>query len=106
MKGKISNSYTVVPAYKGKYPIPSVDFSYFDPSLDKYISLTAAPVLLNVIEGPTYNENPRNDNATATTTIKQVIEENSAFGFIKTKTSLIPMAQSSFFNSKSFWLLC
>ena len=106
MNGKISNSYTVVPAYKGKYPIPSVAFSYFDPSLDKYISLTAAPVLVNVIEGPTYNENPKNNNTTATTTIKQAVAENNAFGFIKTKTSLIPVAQSSFFNSKSFWLLC
>ena len=106
MKGKISNSYTVVPAYKGKYPIPSVAFSYFDPSLDKYISLTAAPVLVNVIEGPTYNENPKNNNTTATTTIKQAVAENNAFGFIKTKTSLIPVAQSRFFNSKSFWLLC
>lgn len=105
MNGKISNSYTVVPAYKGKYPIPSVAFSYFDPSLDKYISLTAAPVLLNVIEGPTYNENPGNNNTRATTTIKQVVAENNAFGFIKTKTNLIPIAQSSFFNSKSFWLL-
>ena len=106
MNGKISNSYTVVPAYKGKYPIPSVAFSYFDPSLDKYISLTAAPVLVNVIEGPTYNENPKNNNTTATTTIKQAVAENNAFGFIKTKTSLIPVAQSRFFNSKSFWLLC
>ena len=106
MNGKISNSYTVVPAYKGKYPIPSVAFSYFDPSLDKYINLTAAPVLVNVIEGPTYNENPKNNNTTATTTIKQAVAENNAFGFIKTKTSLIPVAQSRFFNSKSFWLLC
>jgi hypothetical protein len=105
MDGKISNSYTVVPAYKGKYPIPSIDFSYFDPSLEKYINLTAAPVLVNVIEGPTYNENPRNNNTTAASTIKQAVTENNAFGFIKTKTSLIPIAQSTFFNSKNFWLL-
>jgi len=105
MNGKISNSYTVVPAYKGKYPIPSIDFSYFDPSLEKYINLTSAPVLVNVIEGPTYNENPRNNNTTAASTIKQAVTENNAFGFIKTKTSLIPIAQSTFFNSKNFWLL-
>ena len=106
MNGKISNSYTVVPAYKGKYPIPSIDFSYFDPSLEKYINLTAAPVLVNVIEGPTYNENPRNNNTTAASTIKQAVAENNAFGFIKTKTTLVPLVQSAFFNGKTFWLLC
>ena len=100
MRGKISNSYTVVPAYKGKYPIPSVAFSYFDPSLEKYITLNATPVLVNVIEGPTFNE-----NTTAITATKQAVAENNAFGFIKTKTTLIPVVQIAFFNSKPFWLL-
>ena len=81
MNGKISNSYTVVPAYKGKYPIPSIDFSYFDPSLEKYINLTAAPVLVNVIEGPTYNENPRNNNTTAASTIKQAVDRKQCIWF-------------------------
>ena len=31
MQGKVSNSYTIVPSFKGKYPIPSISFSYFDP---------------------------------------------------------------------------
>ncbi|MDA9331634.1 BatD family protein, partial [Flavobacteriaceae bacterium] len=106
MRGKISNSYTVVPAYKGKYPIPSVAFSYFDPSLEKYITLDATPVVVNVIEGPTYNENPKNENNTVTTATKQAVAENNAFGFIKTKTTLVPLVQSAFFNGKTFWLLC
>lgn len=105
MRGKISNSYTVVPAYKGKYPIPSVAFSYFDPSLEKYITLDATPVVVNVIEGPTYNENPKNENNTVTTATKQAVAENNAFGFIKTKTTLVPLVQSAFFNGKTFWLL-
>ncbi|MBT8265647.1 MAG: BatD family protein, partial [Bacteroidia bacterium] len=36
MQGKIMDSYTIVPEYQGKYPIPSISFSYFNPKTDRY----------------------------------------------------------------------
>ena len=31
MRGSIKNTYTLVPQFQGKYPIPPIAFSYFDP---------------------------------------------------------------------------
>ena len=31
MKGRLEQTYTIVPAYKGKYPISGLSFSYFNP---------------------------------------------------------------------------
>ena len=41
MKGSISDTYTVVPQYKGKYPIPSISFSYFDLKTESYKRLSS-----------------------------------------------------------------
>ena len=105
MSGKISNNYTVVPAYKGKYPIPSIGFSYFDPKLKKYISLNSKSTLINVIEGPVY-ETTANEQGNETAGVsKQTITGNDSFGFIKTKTALVPISSEVFFNSRLFWML-
>lgn len=52
MQGEVSDSYTLVPSYKGKYPIPSVEFSYFNPSTGKYHTLNSEPIVLQILEGP------------------------------------------------------
>ncbi|WP_348661136.1 BatD family protein, partial [Croceibacter atlanticus] len=36
MGGSIADNYTVVPQTKGKYPIPSISFSYFNPKTERY----------------------------------------------------------------------
>ena len=36
MQGGISDSYTIVPQFKGKYPIPNVSFTYFDLKTESY----------------------------------------------------------------------
>ena len=48
MRGSISDSYTVVPQYKGKYPIPSISFSYFDLETQSYKRLTSHEIVINV----------------------------------------------------------
>jgi hypothetical protein len=32
MSGKITDSYTIIPQYKGNYPIKPIQFSIFDPT--------------------------------------------------------------------------
>ena len=39
IRGSITKNYTVVPQYKGKYKIPSTEFSYFDLTEKKYVTL-------------------------------------------------------------------
>lgn len=106
MSGKINNQYTVIPAYKGKYPIPEVTFSYFDPSLKKYISLESKPILINVIEGPLQSSDraTSNDASDKIVNKQNIISQNEGFGFIKTKTRLLAKKQKPFFNSSSFFL--
>ena len=39
MKGSISNTYTLVPQFQGKYPINAVEFTFFNTSSKKYETL-------------------------------------------------------------------
>jgi len=41
MNGQISDSYTIVPQFKGKYPIKPMSFSYFDLGTGKYKTITS-----------------------------------------------------------------
>ncbi len=36
MQGKIADKYTLIPQYKGNYPVKAMSFSYFDPSVGRY----------------------------------------------------------------------
>ena len=98
----MSNSYTIVPSYRGKYPIPSISFSYFNPDTGTYKTLNSEEILINVLEGPT---DTSFSNPNATNTSKQdVIQTGGQFNFIKTKPNLIPIGTDYFFNSVSFYL--
>lgn len=104
MQGSSSDVYTIIPQYKGKYPIPSVSFSYFDPKARQYKRLTSDEIVIDVINGPssvaaTNNTNNTNVNKQAVTT------GNNPFAFIKTKPNWISKEGKSFFKSTLFWLL-
>ncbi|MBV7440233.1 BatD family protein [Weeksellaceae bacterium TAE3-ERU29] len=47
-KGKITETYVVVPQYGGDYEIPSMEFTYFDPSIGKYVTLQSENLVLNI----------------------------------------------------------
>ncbi|KAG1649115.1 putative sulfate transporter YvdB [Nymphon striatum] len=61
MQGKVSNNYTIVPSFKGKYPIPSISFSYFDPKAKTYRTLSSEEIVIDVIQGPA-NSSASNSN--------------------------------------------
>lgn len=103
MQGRISDTYTIVPQYKGKYPIPSISFSYFDIKTETYKRLSSNETVINVLEGPTY-ANSDNTTSTENNTGKQaVVLNNDQFAFIKTKANLIPKENTTFFKSTTFW---
>lgn len=100
-RGTISNNYTIVPQYKGKYPIPSVAFSYFDPVKGEYNTLTSQQLLVNVFEGPTNNV----DTADTGVVKQSVGADENQFRFIKLSTTLSPKLTSVFFGSTLYYLL-
>lgn len=48
MKGKVAEQTVLVPNYGGEYTISPVEFSYFDPAKEKYITLKSDSIQLNV----------------------------------------------------------
>lgn len=102
MEGTIEDTYTIVPKYQGKYPIPSVQFSYFDPKTSNYKTLRSQDLLVDVFEGPLAG-NKTNQEKVET---KQIISttENS-FRFIQLDTQLFPIKKNKFWLSSNFFIL-
>lgn len=101
MQGKVSNNYTVVPSFRGKYPIPSIPFSFFNPKTEKYVTINSDEITVNVMEGPTDN------NAIATVpggVSKIAVPTSKQFHFIKVKPNLTKIGTDYFFGSTRFYL--
>lgn len=103
MQGSVSNRYTIVPSFKGKYPIPSISFSFFNPKTEKYETLNSDEIIINVLEGPTNGGNPSN-TAIGQPNKQQVITTGSQFNFIKLSPNLSKIGSSYFFGSTNFYL--
>ncbi|WP_066226006.1 BatD family protein [Formosa haliotis] len=102
MQGRISDTYTVVPQFKGKYPIPSISFSYFDLKTESYKRISSNEIVVDVLQGPT------NTAAVANPTVsgenkQPVVLNNDHFAFVKTKANLKPVKTNHFFKTKLFW---
>tara|TARA_R110002074_G_scaffold197610_8_gene364883 strand:+ start:5218 stop:6942 length:1725 start_codon:yes stop_codon:yes gene_type:complete len=106
MQGKVSNQYTIVPSFRGKYPIAPLSFSFFNPATEKYTTLTSDEIVINVLEGPLSADS---NSAASTNSSKQsVVASENQFNFIKLTPNLTSKSVSYFFGSTSFylWLLC
>ena len=105
MQGEISDFYTIVPQYKGKYPLPEVSFSYFDPKSKTYKRLTSDELVIDVVNGPSsVNTDTASNNVTNTN--KQAVTTNSnTFSFIKTNAAWVSKSEKPFFKSNLFWTL-
>ncbi len=101
MEGKVSNSYTIVPSFRGNYSIPSLGFSYFNPKTQKYITLTSSEIPLAVSDGP----NTATSTEGAIGANKQfVIGPENQFNFIQLKGNLVAIGQNHFFATPQFYL--
>ncbi len=105
MRGSISDSYTVVPQYKGKYPIPSISFSYFDLKTETYKRLSSDEIVIDVLSGPTNNASETSNANTLNNEKQRVVLNNDQFAFIKTKTNFISTKPIYFFKTNLFWSL-
>ena len=103
MQGSVEDVYTIVPQFQGKYPIPAVQFSYFDPKSATYKTLRSQDLLVDVFDGPVAIGSQGTPNAQKLKQNLQVSE--NAFRFIQLQTKLIPITTPEFWWSVAFWLL-
>ncbi len=103
MQGKVSNQYTVVPSFKGKYPIPPISFSFFDPETQGYKSITSDEIMIDVMEGPM--ETSASQGIALGQNNKRSVQSTGAqFNFIKLAPNLQAMENKVFFGSLQFYL--
>jgi len=103
MQGGVADSYTIVPQFKGKYPIPNVTFSYFDLKTETYKTVSSGQMLINVIEGPTNSTNTDSNLATVGEGKQRVVMNNDQFAFVKSEANLEPIKSEPFFKSSWYW---
>ncbi|NNM07542.1 MAG: protein BatD [Flavobacteriaceae bacterium] len=103
MRGSISETYTVVPQFKGDYPIRPLSFSFFDPKTEKYRTLSSDEIVLNVVNGPVTSATTSETTTNGKNPVTVFNEEQ--FKYIKLNTTLKPVVTSDFFQSGLFWSL-
>lgn len=101
MVGKISDSYTIIPQYKGEYPIKPLQFSYFDLNSGSYKTISSKEIIVKVLDGPM----PANAITSNSGVQKNQVVANEQFKYVKLETALEPIVQNDFFGSKLFYSL-
>ena len=100
-QGSISDKYTIVPQFKGKYLIKPINFSYFDFASKSYKTITSKEIMIDVIDGPTETiaSIKSNKNAIAKANKSLVFQD------IKLKTELTNIKRRDFLYSTKFYVL-
>ena len=104
MKGKISDSYTVVANDPGSYPIPRVDFSYFDIKTKRYKTLDSERLVISVGTGPNMISEPE-DGAAKLVSENNIMPNLKLFRNFKTTKGFTPLQPDPFYKSNLFWVL-
>ncbi len=97
MSGSVSKFFTVIPRFQGNFPIEEVEFSYFDPELEKYKILKSPRLTIDVYDGPVISNAIINENS-------NIITSNDSFRFIKTNPNLKEVKIDRFFQSNFFYV--
>jgi len=98
MAGSITDTYTIVPQTKGKYPIQPLQFTYFDLATKTYKTITSKEIILDVLQGENItNQDPKD-------THKQAVTKVSQFEFIQLTTTLEPKNKAPFLGSTWFYI--
>lgn len=101
MNGEISDSYTVIPQFKGKYPVKPITFSYFDLDSNSYKTITSSEIMITVLDGPGVPSAVASTDKNAVSKMK--VATNEQFSFIKLKTKLTPTKNQDFLGSGLFY---
>ncbi|CAL2102518.1 BatD [Tenacibaculum sp. 190130A14a] len=101
LRGSVTDNYTVVPEFKGKYKIPKVSFSYFNPKEEVYQTITTEDLYVDVLQGKELVTNSDN-NAVAK---REVTVTGNNFRYIQNSTNFESETKSDFFKSTLFYVL-
>ena len=101
ISGTVSDTYTIVPQYKGKYKIPNISFSYFNPKEEKYHTINTDNLIVEVLEGKELNPVLEINTVQKQT----VVSTGKNFRYIQTKSNFKPIDRSEFFKSNLFYAL-
>jgi len=100
LSGSVYDQYAVVPQSRGKFKIPGVTFSYFNPKEEKYYSVDTEPIMLNALSGVELSDESIVSNKQA------VISNEGDIRYIHLKSEFISTFEDEeFFSSDLFYLL-
>lgn len=103
MRGSISDTYTVVPNAQGRYPIPTVSFSYFDLNTETYKTLKSNELVVAVTDDAELSSNE--NSATKEVQKTNVTTLSKQFSSFKSNGNLEPITKTNFYNTPLFWWL-
>lgn len=94
-QGVIRDEYTLIPNKSGKFIIPAISFSYFDPKLNNYVVKSSGDLVLFV---------SGNDSSQISSNINRN-NQGVDFRYIKEKAEFQAKKHYNFYNSKLFYFL-
>ncbi len=102
LTGKVFDQYAVVPQFRGKFKIPGVTFSFFNPKEEKYQTIITEPIILNAVQGRAISDEMNN-----TFQKKQsVVSNESDIRYIQSKSTFVSMnKEADFFGSDLYYIL-
>ena len=103
MNGFISDTYTIIPQYKGSYPIRPISFSYFDVTSAKYKTIVSDEIVVKVQNGPVPNQLTEVNKSLSAENVLSFTDNQ--FKYIKTSTKFISINDLVFFKTFKFWCL-
>ena len=103
MNGFISDTYIIIPQFKGSYPIRPISFSYFDVTSAKYKTIISDEIVVKVQNGPVPNQLTEVNKSLSTE--NDLSLTNNQFKYIKTSTKFISINDLVFFKTFKFWCL-
>ena len=102
MSGSVTEKYTIVPQFKGNYPIRPITFSYFDPKTETYKTLSSEEIIIDVENGPVSSEAV---TTSADGTIQKKELSADQFKSIALEADLKPIEKEDFFKSSVYYVL-
>lgn len=100
MSGKISDNYTIIPQFKGNYPIKPLQFSYFDLGSGTYKTLRSPEIMIHVLDGPSVSDSISTSNPEVA---KNSILSSGQFKFVKLKSNWTAIQRKDFLGSNLFY---
>ena len=101
MNGTISDTYTIIPQFKGKYTLKPIEFSYFDLGSKSYKTISSEAITINVLDNPNFTSSKQ--DVTSNDANKQKVVKNNTFQFIKLKSDFVVRNQNTFFGTQLFY---